>query len=246
MTTIDILSEFVSVEREQYDTVDGNLFAFSLGQAARYYEFISIIAERYRAVSEEWTSSLQLLQSKFSDGARVMSDEEMALWEENRRLSTLVHLEIESFYVFAKVLLDKIALFVENYFGQARGCLLASHDKLTKNHERFRSAKELVYPAGFAESLTFLKEHICDYRDKQISHLRNPRTIKATLFNLRDGDQTRIATTYIYPSERDLERGQVESVNLSELIRAIDEYIQQVIEVISLNRSRTRFSIREQ
>ena len=38
-------------------------------------------------------------------------------------LTTRLHLEIESFYLFAKILLDKVAHFVEFYFGPGRKLL---------------------------------------------------------------------------------------------------------------------------
>lgn len=238
----NILLEFISTERENYDEEDNNRFAFSLGQALRYYEFILIIAERHEVVSQEMLSNIKKLQAASSEGDGVMSHEHISFLEEQRRLSTLVHLEIESFYEFAKILLDKLALFLQDYFGQVRGCSLASHDKLTKNYERFGSAKELILPKAFSENLTFLKEILSDFRDKQISHLKNPRAIKATGFD--DSGQTRIIVTHLYPNERELEREQIGSTELPELMQAIDLYLKQVIEIVLSNRDKTRFKVK--
>lgn len=131
-----------------------------------------------------------------------------------------------------------IANFLLNYFGQARGIKLNSHDKLTKNYEKYGVVKGLDLPKQFGESLLFLKESVCDYRDKQISHLQNPRTVKATLFSMQG--QTGIAATQIYPNAHDT---QVESTELSTIMDRIDQYIQQVLEVVRLNRAKTRFSL---
>jgi hypothetical protein len=242
---MNVLSEFIDIERHKYEGEDNNLFTFSLGQASGYYEFILIIAERHSKASQRLVSNYKKLMESLpqGDGVGVMTDEQMRLLEQGQQLTTLVHLEIESFYLFAKILLDKIALFLYGYFGQAYGISLASHDKLTKSYEQYRTAKGLVYPDGFAESLEFLKEYICDYRDKQISHLQNPRAIKGTIYDLHD--QTRIAATQLYPTPDEL-HAQVESKELSDLINAIDKYIQQVIAVIELNRVKTRFSLKEQ
>jgi hypothetical protein len=235
------LSEFVSAERSQYHGEDNNLFAFAAGQALRYYDFLSIVMGRYEAASEEFVMKHESFISSLSGTTGTMSGEQTALLDEIRHLTTEIHLEIESFYIFAKILLDKVAQFVEIYFGQAHKSSLASHDKLTKNWERFRSAKGLDCPSGFSESLVFLKERIADYRDKQVEHLRNPRALKSTSYH-RDTGQTKLITIHLYPTERDQ---QVESQELPELMNAIDSYMRQIIELITLNREKTRFKLQE-
>jgi len=152
----------------------------------------------------------------------------------------LVHLEIESFYLFGKIFLDKIALFVQYYFGQARGISLISHNKLTTSHEQYGIAKNLIYPEGFSDSLQFLDQQICNYRDKQISHLQGQRTNKATIFD--SSGHTKIAALQIYPTERDV---QVQSTELSELMNAIDVYVQRVITLIETNRLKTKLTLKE-
>lgn len=243
MINDNLLSRFISIERGKYEGIDNNRFSLSLGQAQRYYKFIQFIFQRYKEVSCEFISNTQIMHSLFQGGNGKLSEEQYVHLMENRRLSTLVHLEIETFYLFAKVLLDKIAHFFQDYFGQARGVSLKSHDKLTKNYKKFCLAKEIVLPEGFSKRLIWLKEHVSDYRDKQISHLQNPRTIKATTFKL-DQDETRIASTQLYPNEWNCEKPQVESYELSEIMQAIDLYIEQIIEIISTNRNKTRFRLK--
>jgi hypothetical protein len=238
-----ILSDFIRTERELYANNDNNLFAFSLSQALRYYEFILIIANRHKEVSQKMVlNSMKLMESITAQNIEAMTDEQIHLYTEGPELATLVHLEIESFYLFAKTLLDKVALFLQNYFGQARGISLISHDKLTKSYDQYRIAKGLVYPSGFSESLQFLKEHVCDYRDKQISHLQNPRTNKGTIFSA--SGQTRIVAVPFFPNPNEIGI-QIESSELPELLSSIDTYIQLVITVIELNRAKTRFRLKE-
>ncbi len=238
---MNTLSDFVVIEREFYAEKDNNLFAFSLGQAIRYYDFIKIIVGRYQEASKMMVSNYSKLKESLSgQKSGTMTEDQMRIFEDGNRISTQVHLEIESFYLFAKIFLDMLALFLLNYFGQARGIKLNSHDKLTKSCEVYELTKGLAFPERFRESLTYLKEHVCDYRDKQISHLQNPRTIKGTVFNM--SGQTRIAATQLYPNAFDT---QVESSELPVIMDAIDQYVQQVIEVIRLNRTKTRFSLKE-
>jgi hypothetical protein len=242
---MSILSEFINNERDKYITKDNNLFAISLGQALRYYDFLIIIADKYNKDGKKMISAfnkmMKLIRAQPS-GPNLMTDEQIRLMEEENRLTTLVHLDIESFYMCAKVFLDKIALFIQNYFGTARGISLVSHHRLANGQERFRLAKDLAYPQGFSKSIIFLKEHICDYRDKQISHLYNQRIIRGT--SLGDAQRTTILNTYLYPTEIDNKVQAQSSHELPELMRAIDIYIQHLITLIESNRAKTRFELK--
>ena len=236
------LSQFVGTERERYADEDNNRFAFSLSQASRYYRFLLIIAERHNAASRELIEITKQVNdfTRNSTGSRL-TDEQQEILTKSLLLSTKVQLEIESFYLFAKIFLDKIAHFFHDYFGQANGISLRSHDQLTKNHERLRAAKTLVYPEGFSEMLEFLARQICDYRDKQIQHLQNPRATKGIAWG--EKGLTRIAGGYLYPNVRDQP---LQSGTLTEMIAKIDVYTEQVMALITTNREKTRFKLKAQ
>jgi hypothetical protein len=246
---VSILFDFIYAEREKYANRDGNLFSTSLGQALRYYDFLLIVTDRYEKASTKLVSTLkemlklarELNPAKDGEPA-TMNDEQMRLMEEESRLTNLVHLEIESFYMFAKIFLDKIALFIQNYFGTARGISLVSHHKLANKHGEFRLAKDLVYPQGFSQSVIFLKEHICDYRDKQISHLYDQKIIRGTSWG--DAKQMKIISAQIYPTETGNKVQAQSSQEIPELMRAIDIYIQHLITLIESNRAKTRFKLK--
>jgi len=215
----------------------------------RYYNFLLIVADRYKKTSEKMVSTLNKslklsvkLNPANSSEPIPMTDEQIRLMEEANRLTTLVHLEIESFYMFAKIFLDKIALFIQNYFGTVRGISLVSHHKWVNNREKFCLAKDLTYPQGFSQSIIFLQEHICDYRDKQISHLYSQKTIKATSWG--DTKQTKISSSQLYPTRTGNKVQVQSSYELPYLLQAIDTYIQQLITLIESNRAKTRFGLK--
>ena len=239
---MSILDDFIDTERNNYTTRDNNIFAFSLGQALRYYKFLLIVAERYKKTSKKMVTTVNKMMN-FSIKPHPMTTEEIRLMEEANRLTTLVHLEIESFYMFAKIFLDKIALFIQNYFGPERGISLVSHHKWVNNHEKFRLAKDLTYPQGFSQSIIFLQEHICDYRDKQISHLYNQKAIKGTSWG--GTKQAKISSGgQLYPTETGSKVQVQNSYELLYLLQAIDTYIQQLITLIESNRAKTRFGLK--
>ena len=137
---INMLSGFIWTERFQYVDRDNNIFAIYLGQALRYYGFLSIILDRYEKASRNMISisekSMKLISTQTSEPVRV-TVEQGRLMEKSSRLMTLVHLEIESFYLFAKIFLDNVARFIYLYFGQVNRVRTKSHNNLTKNHENY-------------------------------------------------------------------------------------------------------------
>lgn len=169
-----------------------------------------------------------------------MTDKQMRLMAESSRLMTLVHLEIESFYLFAKIFLDYVARFLHLYFGQERGVRLKSHHDLAVCHEKYCEVKGLAVPQGLSKSITLLKERICDYRDDVIAHEMSLRTIKGTAWGA-SGD-TRITGGTLYPREG--ERGAT-SEELHQLMDAINIYIRQVLTMIETNREKSRLKLKK-
>jgi len=130
---MNILFDFVMAERFKY--ADVNVFAHKLGQALRYYDFLLIILDRYEEANGKMASlreeTRKLLPTQ--TGIRRVTPEEVSLLGESSRLTTLLHLEIESFYLFAKVLLDNIARFLHVYFGEEQGIKGKSHNDLASH-----------------------------------------------------------------------------------------------------------------
>lgn len=256
---MSIIFDFIMNERFKY--ADINVFANNFGPTSRYYEFLLIILGRYKeadkrlvAVHEE-ERKLRPTQA----GITRVTPEQGRLMEESNRLTTLVHLEIESFYLFAKVFLDNVARFFYVYFGQERGVGLKSHDDLSKHHKKYFKAKGLVISEGLSESLTLLKESICDYRDKKIAHELSLRGIKATMWSGSGGARIVGGVTrsgkdgwimeFIPAQGRGMTRlrkGDITgtSAELPQLMEAINAYIRQVIILIESNRAKSRFELK--
>lgn len=237
---MNILFEFVMAERFEY--ADVNVFSHNLGQALRYYDFLLIILGRYEEANEKIVllreEERKLLSTQ--TGIRRVMPREVRRLEESSRLTTLLHLEVESFYLFAKVLLDNIARFLNVYFGEERGIRIKSHNDLAKRHEKYFEAKGLVIPRGISESIIFLKEGICDYRDKVISHEKPLGGMKATMWGA--SGNARIVGGRVFPQAG--ERKTV-TMELPQLMEDINSYLQKVIVLIESNRAKTKLELRD-
>lgn len=118
------------------------------------------------------------LHETVKEGKHPVTPEQERLHEEGWKLGVAVELEIDSFYIFAKVLLDRVGHGLEFYFGQAKGCSLESHNEMMKCFAKYVKAKNLTPPPKrLVELLKTLKTEIRDYRDKEIVHAKRPRVL---------------------------------------------------------------------
>jgi hypothetical protein len=114
-----LFDAFVENERHRFTDKDGNLLGLSVYQIMRYYEFLTIILERHAETSKIYSNLHRQNMANFSEGWRETTPDEMVVLEELFKYMSLVQLEVESFYLFAKILLDRTAHFVELFFGRA-------------------------------------------------------------------------------------------------------------------------------
>lgn len=235
------LLEFINTGRNDFSTRHNNLFAFSFSQISRYYEFLKIIQARYHKIATEFIENSKAQQATFQSGTNSVTEEQMQLLNRGREITAVLHLEIESHYLFAKILLDKIARAFEFYFGQSRGLPLDSHDDLVKNIQGYISAKQLTtLRDDVKELMQNLKQCVSDYRDKEIAHEKSPRTMKATMFGHGARNTVWVASTKIYPTEKDK---QVESKEIDEVMGLIDKYTSEVVKYIQENKDKTNLEI---
>jgi hypothetical protein len=172
-------------------------------------------------------------------GVRELTPEEVVELENNAHLQIVLHFEIESFFLFAKILLDKIAQCIEDFFGPARGASLRSHDKWCKAIDTYVQAKQLVVPPGIHKTIYRLRFLVADYRDKQITHFQNPRAFFATFITA--DDTTQIGIDALYPKE---DERVITSPPVNEVYGLIEDYVGQMMRLIDSNRSRARYTLR--
>lgn len=233
---------FIENERGRYDGEFNNRFAFSLGQAARYYDFLQLILVRYHAAVaahlEIATNFNKAIAAAVARGSHPMTDDEMEVLHASSQAGAVVELEIETYYLFAKIFHDRIAHFLQYYFGQVKGCTLRSHTMLLRHSSRYFGSLGLALPKHLLAQITHLDEAITTYRDKQVAHHAGLRTVRGT--SIRSTSEAVMFATQLYPNEHDT---QVESRTLGELCGMLDAYSFNVLELIVANRARSRLPL---
>jgi hypothetical protein len=234
--------DFLRAESPNYAQSGLNRLCHAVDPLVRYEWYVRTIFSRHSVLTREF----QLLSGGFQDmltgasrGGHQLSSEQQRLLLRRGQLSGHISMEIETFYLFAKILLDRIAIFIEHYFGQLRGVSIHSHDKLTKNLPRFLRGHSMDAPHGLQSTLSEVKRRIADFRDYQIAHEQGSQTIRGTLW--KPGEEPRLVMAPAHPSTRKEGTVQAESESLGVLVAEIDFYIDCVQALVAANRDRCRF-----
>lgn len=149
--------------------------------------------------------------------------------------SLKVYLRIETFYVFAKILLDRVAGFIPYYFGPARGIGLSKHSQLEDALPGFAEQKGLTLSPSLIERVNEVAGRVSDYRDTQITHGHSPRTMRGTAYYLNTGEAM-IYTRRLYPRDRS-ESGR-RSETPRTLLPLIESYVEEIVAFLDSNREK--------
>jgi hypothetical protein len=208
----------------------------AFGHVCRYFAFLHYIFEEYEKASNDFVENTKAIQVMFEQGVagNAFTEEQVPVLDQAPVLHDLLHLRIETFYLFAKIFLDKIAHFLEFYFGQGRGLSLDSHDQLVKNFAAFSESKGLALTVEFLDLAERLKTDISDYRDYQISHEKSPRTLYSTSYDAEG--KTTITQLRLNPTEKDR---QARSTPLADLLSAADRYLRVTFEILKSNANKS-------
>ena len=233
------LNKFIEIERNRFSMPDHNTFSACFSNLQRYYTFLLIIIQRYDKASGSFAENLRKgmgrIQPLAKAGHRRLTGRELRLLKRSYTLTTAVHLEIESFYLFGKILLDRVARALEFYFGPVRSRSLDSHDKLAKNLEDYAREKGLSISRQLMDSAGKLKQIISDHRDYEIAHAKNARVIFGTGIDAED--KTTILSLGVHLDDGEK---QIKTKELPELLDEIDTYLTLVIKFIKTNQNKTQ------
>jgi hypothetical protein len=232
---MDKLNRFIGTHRERFSITENNVFAFSWSKVTRRLAFLDLIEARYDEASAAYVKTLFAAQKLTKPGTHPVSREQAALHMEALPIIADVQLQIEAFYLFAKIILDDVARALEYYFGPARRLSLDSHDDLAAKLERYSTEKGLSVSPEFVGAVADLKRRISDVRDYKFSHEKSPRTLSGTSWGGVGG--ARIMMTRLYPRGTDPE--QFETEVLPDLRQSLDTYLGLAIDLIEANEMRT-------
>lgn len=232
------LNAFVEARFRHQDTRSVNILNASLHAWGRYYGFLLAIRSRYEQISTRYVqaSRMQFERMKSELGAgqsspRPLTPGELVGAQRLDEIRQTLHLDIESFYVFANILLDRIASTFGYYFWRKPKW---NHWQLVSNIERICAEKPLAIVAP--DILTIpaeLQRHVVAYRNTHIEHVEEPRLLFGTAWG--PDNKAKIHPTLLYPEHGDAEALQIFTGDLDEILGLVSKYIIGMLDFFDAN-----------
>lgn len=239
MSLEEMFQEFLSKECELYVSDDRNVIAISWQLLARNLFYLDEIYDRHiiagKAVKADLADHLSWVKTGVIPENGKVTKEEL---KEKARNSHLLQLEIESYFIFSKIALDRLARLIENYFDKGREVSLDKHSKAVKNILEFAKQKSLSLPLGMHELMKTLETDVSEYRNDKFTHHKNQREMYGIAFR---GDTFQISTSHWMPRDSDKSSTSTELEKVREML---SEYLRQVEKLICDHRSCSKFALK--
>ena len=239
------LSEFVSSEVERYEAEGHNQLLAAAAGATRCEQYVEEIVKRYTIAARTHSRMLKDLMDSLKPGQRTLSAEQLQMFAAANHQVMLLHLEIESFYLFAKILLDRTAHLMHWWFAgtrMARGISINRHSDVVDHLGELIAAGQLVAPEGILELASALQARISDYRDREITH--DPRHAFSGTTYTADGKATIMKVHLGAGVKGQLNAG--ESEHIEELNDLRERYVDLAMQFLARNRDKAKlYSLRK-
>jgi hypothetical protein len=233
MDALEALADFAREEARSEPGEEGYVRQAAFGHAARTLDFLRLGAADAAAAQGAWLenheSRLPLLKGEGVSGA-AFTPEQVAIFNEGRRLSELVQFRIETFYFFAQRLLDELVVAMDVFFGPG-AVTLGRHRTLKKNlHSR-----GLAPPPEFLSLIDEVTQRVKEFRDNHVAHLQRPADArKARGLLLSPGEPPRITVGWMgNPRPHEVP---AQSEHVVDLLQLLERYVQAVLVFLAASR----------
>jgi hypothetical protein len=238
------LHTFIGSLPRQRDTYSANLLLSSLGTWLRYYGFLEVVRSRYGETSIRSTEAIRIQQENIRRETQTnqpsscpYTQEEWLELQNLLETSKMLHLDIESFYMFADILLDRMASTFSYYFWRNPKW---NHRKLVDHIEKICEGKRLTITNGEILTIPYnLLQIVVEYRNKHIQHAQEPRLIFTTSW---DSDlKAKIRPMLSHSQEGEVESFQKSTHDLNDILDLIGRYIIAMLDVFEANADKSVF-----
>jgi hypothetical protein len=241
MSIDEKLRHFNESECCRFDDEYRMRFALSFGELRRYRRYLDLIFDRHKQAVAEFAENSRAMQaaSKRSEHRGPFPTQGAVI-----AMAERVYFEVESFYVFANILLDKTATFIQFYFGvrgKAKG--IGTHHELLDNLKEYAEERGLTVESAFLEAIRECRERISNFRTKAVVHENCSRTTRTTETTPEGSAQLALGRLEAIESDRDKF---VQSEDFIDLSIMVDSYLEQVLAFVIANRKKTKLVLNRQ
>jgi hypothetical protein len=229
----EVFCEFVESFPKEYREKSTAFYNNAIHAATRvrhYFFSLKITLDRYNTSSRQ----LRAVQIPFSKSlqddltlAEERDEQQIRLDRIKDRLRPVFMLDYESFFLIAKILLDRVANFVEFIFGLTPKLSLDSHNHFVKNISEYSIEKGLEIPESMKTALERMQESISDFSEYDIGQQKSPKAVLSTGFDSEG--IARVAINFINPAEGD---SQKQGIDPNDLFEEIDRYVYAIFKMV--------------
>lgn len=167
------IRDFVTSESALYMPEGSNRLSVAAAGAVQCEMYLEEIVRRYTGASAAHTMALRELFDSLPRGASVVSPEQQRTLDDLAHRGVLVRLEIESYYLFSKILLDRLAKLMHWWVGgtsATRGRSIDRHSLVSKELSSLVQSGIVWAPEGMASQAAELQRKVSNYRDHHVTH----------------------------------------------------------------------------
>ncbi len=234
--------ELFSFQKTEWDRLsshssrDAAALHGSFGHILRGYRYLELIHERHVPTAKHYKELLAKLISRMDpafEGGQITYDDEMATMDADMGdLLDVAHVDLETFYLFAKTVLERTAQYIELYFGSEPKLSVRSHDKLRANFSEFAERRGIVIPDNFNDAFA----HV---HDMVFTHQAESATNDARV--AQSPSDLMIAHTDNTPGANGASSGVMRlSLTTGQLLNVVDAYLRSVLELARANPNRAK------
>ncbi len=248
MRVDELLHQYIQEERGLIGrTEENNYFSVVFRDVPKYYRYLLLVWPVYQGLSDQFAKVIKAMQETFAaagEGSHKMTPGEMRLMEENGALQEKLHKEIESIYLFANILLDRLAAATEYYFG--RGAKpWGSFDAMRQYFKEYSENRGIALPEeDFFNRMEWLYEHVAQFRHELLVHKHekdfHTRLLFGTGYN-RDDSETIISLGLMYPKKGEQS---LMTVKPREIMENLDAFLEDWVKHLRVNREKRNLSPR--
>ena len=215
---------------------DASLLHAALGHVLRGYRYLELVHERHIPTAKRYKELLAGLIGKmdpaFEGGAIAYDDEMAAMDAEMGDLLDVAHLDLETFYLFAKTVLERVAQYVELYFGPEPKLSVKAHERLRAHLEEYASRRGIVVPDDLREHLAAVHENVFLHRSDSATNDARQAQSPSDLM---------MAHTDNRPGPNGAAPGVMRlSLTTGQLLAFVDAYLRSIVDLIRRNPNRAR------
>lgn len=232
--------DLLSLQQSEWDRLSGTArrdataLHAAFGHVLRGYRYLELIHARHVPTARRYKELLAGLFGRMDpafEGGAISYDDEMASMDaEMGDLLDFAHIDLETFYLFAKTVLDRTAGLVELYFGPERGLPVRTHEKLAANFKEYAVRRGLVVPGGLHETLAHVHGMVYTHRSDSATNESRQAQSPSDLM---------MAHTESVPGAPG---GPVTRLSLTtqQLLNSVDAYLGTIVELLTCNPNRAR------